>query len=58
MSRLPGPSPSTRSWTGLRRRHGKAFDVTGDLTVHGVTRSVAVAGEYRVKNYVTVRAAA
>jgi polyisoprenoid-binding protein YceI len=33
--------------TGLRREHGKAFDVTGDLTMHGVTRSVTVACEYQ-----------
>jgi polyisoprenoid-binding protein YceI len=33
--------------TGLRREHGKAIDVTGDLTMHGVTRSVTVACEYQ-----------
>jgi polyisoprenoid-binding protein YceI len=33
--------------TGLRRKQGKAFDVAGDLTMHGVTRSVAVACEYQ-----------
>ena len=33
--------------TGLRRKHGKAFDVAGDLTMHGLTKSVAVACEYQ-----------
>ena len=33
--------------TGLRRKQGKAFDVAGDLMMHGVTRSVAVACEYQ-----------
>jgi polyisoprenoid-binding protein YceI len=33
--------------TGLRRKGGKAFDVTGDLTMHGITKSVAVACEYQ-----------
>jgi hypothetical protein len=51
--------------TGLRRKHGKAFDVTGDRTVrswaerHEAEKAAwSAPGVTSVKNYITVRAAA